>query len=124
MCVTPFVARYCLSSSATNCGPLSNANESCSPCDAKTCHRTVMVLPAMVETISNTPGHLECASTMIKYDFPWKGLAKSICTLCHAFAGQDHGCKGATASISFTALHEVQPLAISSIFPSRSGNET
>ena len=31
-----------------------------------------MVLPAMVKTISNTPDHLECASTMIKYDFPGK----------------------------------------------------
>ena len=55
---TPFAARYCLSSSATDCGPLSNTNESGSPCDAKTCHRTVMVLPAMVETILNTTGHL------------------------------------------------------------------
>lgn len=31
-----------------------------------------MVLLAVVDPISNTSGHLDCESTMIRYVFPWK----------------------------------------------------
>ena len=54
-----------------------------------------MVFAADVVGISNTSGHLECASTTTKNVFPRNGPAKSIWMRCHGLCGHVHGCSAA-----------------------------
>ena len=49
-----------------------------------------MVLADVVDGISKTLGHLECASTTTS---PKKGPAKSTWILYHGFGGHVQGCK-------------------------------
>ena len=60
-----------------NCGPLSETSCLGKQCAANSWRNSAIVCAAVVDDIGMTSGHLDCASTMIKNIFPWKGPAKS-----------------------------------------------
>ena len=67
MCFTPFPCRNSANSAEVNCGPLSDTSYRDNPKVANTCWSNVMVFcDVVLDCISCTSGHLECASTITR----------------------------------------------------------
>ena len=121
--IIPLFLTKVWNSSFVNILPLSLIICFTTPNWANICLNTSIVLEAVMEFITCTSGHFECASTAIRNMFPIKGPAKSIWIRSQGAEGHSQGCSEAFGGAFWFTWHPEHFLANCSMSLSSLGHQ-